>query len=137
MEKVVRFVFSLSLILMLVVIAVVLGYTMYIGLHRSSGINEIDFPRPLLEALCILTIVFVICIFLMCIFEIIHIYKISGVKGIFIIGIIFVIVFSGAFLFNKVLLEEDNSLIQSFKLTLGIMALGFMINSYKRTKKEK
>lgn len=118
-------------------ILTLLGYSLYIGLNRVPSSVEKQFPDYLMVALKISAIVFAICVFLLCVFQIIYIYNTKGIKGILIIVVTFAIVFTGAFLFNKILLEEEKCLRHSIILSVGFMSLVLIICSCIRIRKEK
>ncbi len=134
MERIVKIIFNISMILMLVGMFAFVGYMAY--KQEQTG-KEPEMPLPILIPWLIFTVVFIICIVLMCIFEIIYSCKKKGIKGIAIIGVIFAIIFAIAIWFNKVLLETDGSLKKSMISAFGILVSGIAMRAYNRIGKEK
>lgn len=133
MERIVKIIFNISMILMLVGMFAFVGYMAY--RQEQTGV-EPEMPLPILIPWLTFTGVFIICIVFMCIFEIIYLCKKNGIKGIAIIGVIFAIILAIAIWFNKVLLETDGSLSQSMIYAFSILVTIIAMRAYNRIGKE-
>ncbi len=134
MEKIVKKIFNISMVLMLVGMFVFVSYMAY--KQEQTG-EEPELFLPILIPWLVFTVVFIICIVLMCIFEIIYSCKEKGIKGIAIIGVILAIILVITIWFNNVLLKADGSIQKCMISAFGIMVTGSAMRAYNRIGKEK